>query len=96
MKTIKIFSVLCAAAVPFGWAACMDTDAQYTEIDAPAPTFTGIICDDTYTLTTSGNTLATGLQIYPGNHTVALLFDENIGFVTATTNQITINGNPVN
>ena len=96
MKTIKIFSVLCAAAVFFGWTACMDTDAQYTEIDAPAPTFTGIICDDTYTLTTSGNTLATGLQIYPGNHTVALLFDENIGFVTATTNQITINGSPVN
>ena len=96
MKTFKILSGFCASAVLFGWTACMDTDAQYTVADAPAPTFTGIICDETYTLTTSGNTLATGLQIYPGNHTVALLFDENIGFVTATTNQITLNGSPVN
>ena len=96
MKTFKILSVICASAVLFGWTACMDTDAQYTAADAPAPTFTGIICDQQDTLTTSSNTLSTGQQIYPGNHTVALLFDENIGFATSTTNQITLNGNPVN
>lgn len=96
MKTIKILSVVCASAVLFGWTACMDTDAQYTVADAPAPTFLGIICDQSDTLTTSGNTLATGQQIYPGNHSVELLFDENIGFATSTTNQITVNGNPVN
>ena len=96
MKTFKILSVICASAVLFGWTACMDTDAQYTAADAPAPTFIGIICDQQDTLTTSSNTLSTGQQIYPGNHTVALLFDENIGFATSTTNQITLNGNPVN
>ena len=92
MKTFKILSVICASAVLFGWTACMDTDAQYTAADAPAPTFTGIICDQQDTLTTSSNTLSTGQQIYPGNHTVALLFDENIGFATSMTNQITLNG----
>lgn len=96
MKTIKILSVICASAVLFGWTACMDTDAQYTVVDSPAPTFLGIICDQTDTLTTSGNTLATGRQIYPGNHTVALLFDENIGFATSTKDRILLNGSPVN
>ncbi len=96
MKNIKILSVICASAVLFGWTACMDTDAQYTVVDSPAPTFLGIICDQTDTLTTSGNTLATGRQIYPGNHTVALLFDENIGFATSTKDQILLNGSPVN
>ena len=96
MKNIKILSVICASAVLFGWTACMDTDAQYTVVDSPAPTFLGIICDQSDTLTTSGNTLATGRQIYPGNHTVALLFDENIGFATSTKDRILLNGNPVN
>ena len=96
MKNIKILSVICASAVLFGWTACMDTDAQYTVVDSPAPTFLGIICDQTDTLTTSGNTLATGRQIYPGNHTVAVMFDENIGFATSTKDRILLNGNPVN
>ena len=96
MKNIKILSVICASAVLFGWTACMDTDAQYTVVDSPAPTFLGIICDQTDTLTTSGNTLATGRQIYPGNHTVAVMFDENIGFATSTKDQILLNGSPVN
>ena len=96
MKTIKILSVICASAVLFGWTACMDTDAQYTIADTPAPTFLGIICDQTDTLTTSGNTLATGRQIYPGNHSVAVMFDENIGFATSTKDRILLNGNPVN
>ena len=96
MKNIKILSVICASAVLFGWTACMDTDAQYTVVDSPAPTFTGIICNQTDTLTTSSNTLATGRQIYPGNHTVALLFDENIGFATSTKDRILLNGSPVN
>ena len=96
MKNIKILSVICASAVLFGWTACMDTDAQYTVVDSPVPTFLGIICDQTDTLTTSGNTLATGRQIYPGNHTVAVMFDENIGFATSTKDRILLNGNPVN
>ena len=96
MKNIKILSVICASAVLFGWTACMDTDAQYTVVDSPAPTFLGIIYDQSDTLTTSGNTLATGRQIYPGNHTVALLFDENIGFATSTKDRILLNGSPVN
>ena len=96
MKNIKILSVICASAVLFGWTACMDTDAQYTVVDSPAPTFLGIICDQTDTLTTSGNTLATGRQIYPGNHTVAVMFDENIGFATSTKDRILLNGSPVN
>ena len=96
MKNIKILSVICASAVLFGWTACMDTDAQYTVADSPAPTFLGIICDQTDTLTTSGNTLATGRQIYPGNHTVAVMFDENIGFATSTKDRILLNGSPVN
>ena len=96
MKNIKILSVICASAVLFGWTACMDTDAQYTVVDSPAPTFLGIICDQTDTLTTSGNTLATGRQIYPGNHTVAVMFDENIGFATSTKGRILLNGSPVN
>ncbi len=96
MKTIKILPVLCASAVLFGWTACMDTDAQYTVADSPAPTFTGIICNQTDTLTTSSNTLATGLQLYPGTHSVAIMFDENIGFATSTKDRILLNGNPVN
>ena len=96
MKTFKILSGFCASAVLFGWTACMDTDAQYTVADSPAPTFLGIICDQTDTLTTSGNTLATGRQIYPGNHTIAVMFDENIGFATSTKDRILLNGNPVN
>lgn len=96
MKTIKILSVICASAVLFGWTACMDTDAQYTVADSPAPTFTGIICNQTDTLTTSSNTLATGMQLYPGAHSVAVMFDENIGFATSTKDRILLNGNPVN
>lgn len=95
MKTIKIISALCAAAATFGWSACMDTDAQYTVVDTPAPTFTGIICNESDTIFTSGNTLNTGMQLYPGAHTVAVMFDENIGFATSTRDQITLNGSAV-
>ncbi len=96
MKTIKLLSALCAAAATFGLAACMDTDAQYTVADSPAPTFTGVICNSSDTVYAAGNTLATGMQLYPGDHSVSVMFDENIGFATSTANQITLNGNPVN
>ncbi len=95
MKTIKIISACCAAAATLGWSACMDTDAQYTVVDTPAPTFTGVICNENDTVFASGNALATGMQLYPGIHTISVMFDENIGFATSTKDQITLNGNPV-
>ena len=95
MKTIKIISAFCAAAATLGWSACMDTDAQYTVVDTPAPTFTGVICNENDTVFASGNALATGMQLYPGIHTISVMFDENIGFATSTKDQITLNGNPV-
>lgn len=95
MKTIKIISAFCAAAATLGWSACMDTDAQYTVVDTPAPTFTGVICNESDTIFASGNTLSTGMQLYPGIHTISVMFDENIGFATSTKDQITLNGNPV-
>ena len=95
MKTIKIISACCAAAATLGWSACMDTDAQYTVVDTPAPTFTGVICNENDTVFASGNALATGIQLYPGIHTISVMFDENIGFATSTKDQITLNGNPV-
>ena len=95
MKTIKIISACCAAAATLGWSACMDTDAQYTVVDTPAPTFTGVICNENDTVFASGNALATGMQLYPGTHTISVMFDENIGFATSTKDQITLNGVPV-
>lgn len=56
----------------------------------------GIICNDSDTIYAAGNTLATGQQLYPGNYSISVLFDENIGFATSTADQITLNGNPVN
>ncbi len=79
MKLNKIFNTLSIAAVALLATACNDTDAQYSIPKVGAPEFVS-------------STPEEGSIILGGEQTFTVTFDKNIGFSSANTPLITLNG----
>ena len=83
MKTNRIFSALCVAAVAFLATACADTDAQYTIPDVPAPQVV------------STSPVANGELDKPGDVTITVKYDKKIYFASNNYTQLGFTGGTI-
>lgn len=82
MKLKNIISTFCATAALIGLAGCTDTDAQYDQIPMATP--------ELRLVSPSADS-----DLIFGERVFEVTFQENIGFASNNTSQITLDGKPV-
>lgn len=96
----KILSIITAVAGLILSTACADTDAQYVIPDVGAPTIKEVIIKtlgvrDSVHFDGTSTTITMPKQLKPGNDSLYIAFDKNIGMYSGNASKITINGVPV-